>query len=61
MDHKIKSILNAVVFIGVALWLLGAFGLFNSLSGISIDGDNQLNSEQFGVMLEEPTNFYCTF
>ena len=36
MDHKIKSILNAVVVIAVVLWLLGAFGLFDSISNIRI-------------------------
>jgi hypothetical protein len=30
MDRKIKSILNLVVVIAVVLWLLQAFGLFNS-------------------------------
>lgn len=30
MDRKIKSILNLVVVIAVVLWLLQAFGLFDS-------------------------------
>lgn len=36
MDHKIKSILNAVVVIVVVLWLLQVFGLLSSLRGIHI-------------------------
>jgi hypothetical protein len=36
MDHKIKSILNAVVTIAVVLWLLSVFGLFDSVSRIHI-------------------------
>ena len=36
MDGKIKSILNAVVVIVVVLWLLQAFGVLGSLSGIRI-------------------------
>jgi len=36
MDGKIKSILNAVVVIVVVLWLLQAFGILGSLSGIRI-------------------------
>jgi hypothetical protein len=36
MAGSIKSILNAVAVIGVALWLLNAFGLFHSLSRIQI-------------------------
>lgn len=36
MDHKIKSILNAVVVIAVIIWLLKAFGLFDSISNIHI-------------------------
>jgi cation transporter-like permease len=36
MDHKIKSILNAVVVIVVILWLLSVFGLFHSISNIRI-------------------------
>jgi hypothetical protein len=38
MDHKIKSILNAVVVIVVVLWLLSAFGVLGSLSNIRIGG-----------------------
>ena len=37
MDGKIKTILNAVVVIVVVLWLLQAFGILGSLSGITID------------------------
>ena len=36
MDRKIKSILNAVVVIAVALWLLSAFGVIGSISNIHI-------------------------
>jgi hypothetical protein len=36
MDHKIKSILNAVVVIAVVLWLLNAFGALDSISNIRI-------------------------
>jgi hypothetical protein len=36
MDGKIKSILNAVVVIVVVIWLLQAFGLLGSLSGIRV-------------------------
>jgi hypothetical protein len=36
MAGSIKSILNAVVVIGVVLWLLDVFGLFHSLSRIHI-------------------------
>jgi hypothetical protein len=36
MQSTIKSILNAVVVIVVVLWLLQAFGLFNSLSTIRV-------------------------
>lgn len=32
MQHTIKGILNAVVVIVVAVWLLKAFGLWQSLS-----------------------------
>lgn len=34
MDRKIKSILNAVVVIVLVIWLLKAFGLFNSISNL---------------------------
>ena len=34
MAGSIKSILNGVVVIGVVLWLLNVFGLFNSISAI---------------------------
>ena len=36
MDRKIKSILNVVVVIVVILWLLNAFGVIGSLSGIRV-------------------------
>ncbi len=36
MAGSIKSILNAVVVIGVVLWLLNVFGLFSSLSTIRV-------------------------
>ncbi len=36
MAGSIKSILNAVVVIAVALWLLSIFGLLQSLSNIRI-------------------------
>ena len=36
MDGKIKSILNVVVVILVIIWLLKVFGLFSSLSSITV-------------------------
>ncbi len=36
MDGKIKSILNAVVVIGVIIWLLQVFGILGSLSGVTV-------------------------
>ena len=36
MDGKIKGILNAVVVIAVVIWLLQAFGLLDSISGIHV-------------------------
>jgi hypothetical protein len=36
MAGSIKSILNAVVVIVVVLWLLSAFGVLSSLSGIRV-------------------------
>jgi hypothetical protein len=36
MQGTIKSILNAVVVIGVVLWLLNIFGLFHSLSHMRV-------------------------
>ncbi len=36
MDRKIKTILNVVVVIIVIIWLLKAFGLFDSLSNIQL-------------------------
>ncbi len=38
MDHKIKSILNAVVVIAVILWLLTVFGVIGGMSGMRIGG-----------------------
>ena len=37
MTGSIKSILNAVVVIGVVLWLLNVFGLFTSRSMINLE------------------------
>lgn len=36
MDSKIKSILNAVVVIGVILWLLQVFGVIGNLGNIRV-------------------------
>ena len=36
MDAKIKKILNIVVVIVVVLWILSAFGILGSLSGIRV-------------------------
>jgi len=36
MDSKIKSILNIVVVIVLIIWLLKAFGLFDSLGSIKV-------------------------
>ena len=36
MAGSIKSILNAVVVIGVVLWLLNVFGLYSPLSSIHV-------------------------
>ena len=36
MANSIKSILNAVVVIGVLWWLLNVFGLFHSLSRVRV-------------------------
>jgi hypothetical protein len=36
MQSTIKSILNAIVVIGVVLWLLNVFGLFHSFSNIRV-------------------------
>jgi uncharacterized membrane-anchored protein len=38
MDSKIKSILNIVVVIVVILWLLSAFGVFDSSPVLKIGG-----------------------
>ncbi len=37
MDRKIKKILNAVVVIVVAVWLLEAFGFFTLMPGMHMD------------------------
>lgn len=44
MAGSIKSILNAVVVIGVVLWLLNVFGLFNSLSMIQLEYTGETES-----------------
>jgi hypothetical protein len=36
MDAKIKKILNIVVVIVLVLWLLRAFGILDSLSGVRV-------------------------
>ncbi len=36
MDRKIKNILNVVVVIFVIIWLLNAFGLLNSIKGLTV-------------------------
>jgi hypothetical protein len=36
MDGKIRSILNAVVVIGVVIWLLQAFGLMAQLENFRV-------------------------
>jgi hypothetical protein len=36
MDGKIKSIINAVVVIGVVIWLLQAFGMLEQLENFRI-------------------------
>jgi hypothetical protein len=36
MEPRIKSILNIVVIIALILWLLSAFGVLSSFSGIRI-------------------------
>jgi hypothetical protein len=36
MDAKIKNILNIVVVIVVVLWLLRAFGILDTLTGIRV-------------------------
>lgn len=37
MDSKIKNILNVVVVILVVIWLLQAFGVLGSLSGVRVN------------------------
>jgi len=36
MDATIKKILNVVVIVAVVLWLLTAFGILGSLSGMHV-------------------------
>ncbi len=36
MDPKIKSVLNVVVVIVVAIWLLQSFGILGDLNGVRI-------------------------
>lgn len=36
MDRKIKSVLNVVVVLVVAVWLLQAFGVLGSLNAIRV-------------------------
>jgi hypothetical protein len=36
MDRKIKGILNAGVVIVLVIWLLKAFGVFNSLGSVRV-------------------------
>jgi len=36
MDGKIKRVLNIVVVIAVALWLLSAFGVLGNLSNVRV-------------------------
>lgn len=36
MDSKIKGILNVIVVLAVVIWLLQAFGVLGSLSGIRV-------------------------
>ena len=36
MDGKIKTLLNVVVVIVLIIWLLKAFGLFNSVANIKV-------------------------
>ena len=36
MDSKIKNILNIVVVIALIVWLLKAFGLFNSVANFKV-------------------------
>lgn len=37
MAGSIKSILNAVLVVGVVLWLLNIFGLFSSLPMVNVE------------------------
>lgn len=36
MQHTMKKILNAVVIIVVIIWLLSAFGVLDSMSGMRV-------------------------
>jgi len=36
MDAKVKRILNVVVIIVLIIWLLKAFGLFDSISNVKV-------------------------
>jgi hypothetical protein len=36
MDAKVKTILNIVVIVILVVWLLSAFGLFDSLRGVQV-------------------------
>ena len=36
MDRKVKNILNIVVIVLLVIWLLKAFGLFDSLKSINV-------------------------
>lgn len=38
MQSSVKKILNVVVVIALVLWLLNVFGLFSSLSQITVGG-----------------------
>jgi hypothetical protein len=49
---SIKSILNAVVVIGVVLWLLNVFGLFSSRSMINLEYTGEMES-RWGSNLSE--------
>lgn len=41
MEPRVKQILNAVVIVCLVLWLLQAFGIFNS--GVDFNGCNARN------------------
>jgi hypothetical protein len=44
MAGSIKSIVNAVVVIGVVLWLLNIFGLFSSRSMVNVEYTGEMES-----------------